>query len=314
MSDTAGKRYYLRHAGRITGPYSMLKLTAMYNRGTLTCDDMVSGDKRQWNYICILFPALSPGKPIVLNPDEPLQVPAPDGSGKTWDPASPSILSPDPAGTAVSPVNSLSGTLQFQPPEDVPAPAASSPLHEWIADIGRTIALPWDFQVIRHDHAEKSGRFYCIAALIHFLLGAGIILLFGKYSSQRFDSFFSPLMGLSLLSILGAVAGLTGLLAARRFTASGRKISSSWKICAAGLFMNYGTLACCFLALAHGIQHVWVQAVLIFIDTLVLGSSAIQLRDCLEAGGRSWKGPVFALVFFLNPVLISVIYSFKTLI
>ncbi len=314
MSDTAGKRYYLRHAGRITGPYSMLKLTDMYNRGTLTCDDMVSGDKRQWNYICILFPALSPEKPIVLNPDEPPQVPAPDKSGKTRDPARSSILSPGPAATAVSPENSLPGTLQFQPPEDVPAPAASSPLHEWIADIGRTMALPWDFQEILHDHAEKSGRYYSIAALIHFLLAAGIILLFGKYYSQRFDCFFSPLMGLSLLSILGAVAALTGLLAARHCTASDRKISSSWKICAAGLFMNYGTLACCFLALAHGIQQVWVQAVLVFIDTLILCSSAIQLRDYLDAGGRSWKGPVSVLVFFLNPVLISVIYSFKTLI
>jgi len=292
----------------------MLRLTAMFNRGTLTCDDMVSGDKRQWNYISILFPALSPGKPIALNPEEPPHVPAPDRSGKNGDPASRSIISPDPAGTVASPVISLSGTLQFQPSEDEPTPAASSPLRELIADIGRTIALPWDFQEILHDHAGKSGRYYSIAALIHFLLGAGIILLFGKYYSQRFDCFLSPLMGLSLLSILGAVAGLTGLLAAKRCADAGHKISSSWKICAAGLFMNYGTLACCFLALAHGIQHVWVQAVLVFIDTLALCSCAMQLRDYLEAGGRSWKGPVFTLVFFLNPVLISVIYSFKTLI
>ena len=292
----------------------MLKLTAMYNRGTLTCDDMVSGDKQQWNYICILFPALSPGKPIVLNPDEPMQIPTPDRSGKSGDPAG-SIISHEPAGIAVSPGNSQPGTLQFQPSSDVRATdAASSPLHEWIADIGRTMALPWDFQEILHDHAEKSGRYYCIAALIHFLLGTGIILLFGKYYSQRFNCFFSPLMGLSLLSILGAAAGLTAQQAAKRCAASGQKISSSWKICAAGLFMNYGTLACCFLALAHGIQHVWVQAVLVFIDTLVLCSSAIQLRDCLEAGGRSWKAPVFTVVFFLNPVLVSVIYSFKTLI
>ena len=313
MSSTAGARYYLRHAGRITGPHSMLKLTAMYNRGALTCEDMVSGDKRQWNYICILFPALSLEEPIVLNPDEP-PFPAPDISGKTGDPASSSIISLESAGMAVSPEISQSGTLPFQPPADVRTPAASSPLHEWIADIGRTIALTWDFQEILHDHAGKSGRYYSIAASIHFLLGIGIILLFGKYYSQRFDRFFSPLMGVSLLAILGAVAGATGLLAAKRCSAPGQKISSSWKICAAGLFMNYGTLACCFLALAHGIQHVWVQAVLVFIDTLILCSSTMQLRDYLEAGGRSWKGPVFAVVFFLNPVLVSVIYSFKTLI
>jgi hypothetical protein len=291
----------------------MLNLTAMYNRGTLTCDDMVSGDKRQWSYICILFPALAPGTPIVLNPEEPPQVPPPDLSGKTGDPAG-SMIPPKPAGMAVAPEISQPGTLPFQPSAEVRTPAASSPLREWIADIGRTMALSWDFQEILHDHADRSGRYYSIAALIQFLLGTGIILLFGKYYSQRFDCIFSPLMGLSLLTILGAAAGLTGLLAARRCTAPGQKISPSWKICAAGLFMNYGTLACSFLALAHGIQHLWVQAVLVFIDTLVLCSSAMQLRDYMETGGRSWKVPVSAVVFFLNPVLVSVIYSFKTLI
>ena len=60
QSAVSGKRYFLRQSGRITGPYPMLKLTAMYHRGDLKCEDMCSEDKIRWHYINVLFPALSP--------------------------------------------------------------------------------------------------------------------------------------------------------------------------------------------------------------------------------------------------------------
>ena len=293
VSNTTGKKYYLRHAGRITGPYSMLRLTAMLNRGSLSCEDMFSEDKRSWNYVDLLFPALTPGKPIAVIPDGPPPVPAADLSGKADAAAYGNDALP------VFPDKSSFGEHS---------------LNEWIIDIGRTMALLWDFREILHGPAEKSGRYYGIAAVIHILLCTGIIILFGKYYSQRFDCFFSPLMGLSLLAVLWAVSSLTGWLAARYTTPAGRHVVPTWKICAAGIFMNYGILACSFLALAHGIQHLWVQAVLVFIDSFVLCSSAMQLRDYLEAGGKSWKGPVLSVVFLLNPVLVSVICWFKTLI
>ena len=300
-SNTAGKKYYLRHAGRITGPFPMLKLTAMYNRGALSCDDMISVDKRKWDYVNLLFPALSPGTPIALIPVDPPPVSAPDGSEQKRKTDDGNAGKPDPADSAGA-------------PEELQLRQDAHPLQEWIRDIGRTVALFWDFQEIQQKHVEKAGRFYGIASGIHFLLGIGIVLLFGKYYSRRFHCIFSPLTGVGLLAAVWIAASLTGWLAAKRCAAAGQNVSPSWKICAAGIFMNYGTLACCFMALAHGLQHLWVQSVLVFIDSFVLCSSSMLLRGYLEAGGRSWKGPVFTVVFLFNPGLVLMIYGFKFLI
>lgn len=307
QSAVSGKSYFLRQSGRITGPYSMLKLNAMYHRGTLKCEDMCSEDKIRWHYINVLFPALTPSSPIAISEtpaapqDRIIKV-------LTEQESSPSFA--DDTISANGPQLSIP-----LPAKEMPEPLGQPPLAEWLADIGRTMALVWDFREMLQKHGRKGGRFLGIAPGIHVFLALMFVLIFGKYYSLRFHWFFSPLMGLSLLTILWGTACLIGWFAARRSVTAGKeRPAADWKICAAGFFVNYGILACCVMALAHGKEHLWVRALLVFIDSCILCSCVILLRDFLEENGKNWKAPVICTVLILNPVLAAVIYGFVTLI
>ena len=302
----SGKGYFLRQSGRITGPYSMLKLTAMYRRGDLKCEDMCSEDKIRWHYINMLFPALSPSAPIAVDepdaaPPEPVPAIPPHSEQEQF-------FLPPSADDAMPP--------SIPHPEKAPPRTDGQTMRTgWLADIGRTIALVWDFREILQLHSGKAGRYLGIAAVMHALLGLAAVLTFGKYYSSRFHWFFSPLMGLCLLVILWGAACLVGWSAARKSAAAGKgSPAADWKICAAGFCVNYGVLACCVMALAHGRGHLWVQALLVFIDSCILCSCVILLRDFLEENGKNWKAPVICTVLILNPVLAAVIYGFVTLI
>ena len=298
-SVVSGKGYFLRQSGRITGPYSMLKLTAMYRRGELKCEDMCSEDKIRWHYINLLFPALSPSAPIAV--DEP------------------AATLPDPVPPIMAPPRQeqffLPPSADNAIPPSIPHPAKAPPRAgeetmrtRWLADIGRTIALVWDFREILQLHSGKAGRFLGIATVMHALLMLVIVLTFGKYYSSRFHWFFSPLAGLCLLVILWGAACLTGWSAARKSATAGKgSPPADWKICAAGFCVNYGVLA-------HGKGHLWVQALLVFIDSGILCSCVMQLRDFLEKNGKRWEVPAACTVLFLNPALAAVICVFTTLI
>ena len=186
----SGKSYFLRQSGRITGPYPMLKLNAMYRRGELKCEDMCSEDKIRWHYINVLFPALSPSAPIVI--DEPPPAAPPDPVIRVLPQQGPDRL-PPPAADVIPPCV----RPPVPPPANCPAQAVRqpAPLAEWLADIGRTAALVWNFREMLVMHSRKAGRFLGIAFGIHVLLCVMIVLIFGKYYSPRFHRFFSPLMG-----------------------------------------------------------------------------------------------------------------------
>ena len=300
-SEAGEKRYYLKQAGRITGPFPMLKLTGMYQSGALSCEDMYSEDKHKWHYINALFPALAPKQPLVIESAAPQDESLPAAVYVGRDETS-----------AATGGNAPSAAPQ---PENPTFPEPLPPFREWVADIGRTIALLWNFQEMLRTHAGKSGRFFGIASVINVILALLFVLLFGKFYSARFHYFFSAVMGISLMAMLWGVAALIGWLAAEFGTPRGQKTSGTWKICAAGIFMNYGTLAGCVLALNYGIsRHLWVGLLLVFIDSFVLCSSAMQLRDYLTEVGRPWRPAVLCCVLLLNPLLAAGIYGFTTLI
>ena len=209
QSAVSGKRYFLRQSGRITGPYPMLKLTAMYHRGDLKCEDMCSEDKIRWQYINVLFPALSPLAPIAI---EEAPAAPPDPIIKVL----PEPASPQPFADANIPADGEPLPISPPPAQDRPQAVRQSPFAEWLADIGRTIALVWDFREILQMHGQKAGRFLGIAFGIHALLVLLIVLTFGKYYSSSFHCFFSLRMGLSLLVMILGVACLIGWSAARK--------------------------------------------------------------------------------------------------
>lgn len=301
-SETGEKTYFLRKSGRITGPFTMLKLSAMFHNGDLKCEDMYSEDKKHWHYMDALFPALQPAQPIAVQKEEeppmPPPVPAPE---KT-------IISPSPA-------PAVTAVFTLPPQQELFLVETGTPAQIWLKDIARTFALLWNFQEIAEKYKEKCKRFFGISLTFHLLLTLLMVFLFGRYCSPNFHLVFSPLMGLSLLLLLWGCACLTGFLAAKYTVSKGQKAPSSWKICASGLFMNCGTLSCCALALAHGVQqHLWVLIFLGFIYSLTTCSSAAQLRDYLASEGKDGKKFIFCNILFLCPLFAAIIYCFIKLI
>ena len=191
----------------------------------------------------------------------------------------------------------------------------NSSFQEWIIDIGRTFALIWNFQEMLKKYSGKSGRFCGISIAVHLILSTTFVLLFGKYYSRHYHFLLSPLKGICLIAALGILAVLIGLFAAKYCTPKGKNILSSWKICAAGIFMNYGALGCCTLALAHGISRfLWVRLFMFFIYSAVLCSSTMQLRDYLEENSREWKIMIICAVLLFDPIAAVLTYCFTILI
>lgn len=279
--------YYLKKSGRITGPFPLAKLNLMNHDGSLTGEEMYSEDKIQWHYIDKLFPSLRPGQPFAWQDD-----PAP-ASGEL------------PAGKETSSAGKLEEEVR------------RTPLQEFLLDVGRTIALLWNFHEILERYKERSVRYYCIALTFHIIIGFSAVLPAGRSGNADFHYFFSPLMGVSLELLLFALCSLFGWLCARRGKSTGTegKNRTYWQICAAGIFMNYGTMTCCILALYHGLkERLWILLLLMFINSFILCSTAALLRDYAEYRQKSRKGPNFILIFLWNPVILATAYYFTKLI
>lgn len=307
QSGADKKEYFLRQKNRITGPFAMLKLTAMYRSGLLSCEDMYSADKSDWHHIGDLFPELAPRTvaPAMSSAS------VPETRARTVSPLrSRTVVS----GTAVGGSETVSGSSPAGEPV-AEAKKKSFSFQEWIIDIGRTFALLWNFQEMLKKHAGKSQRFYGISIAVHVILGTAFVLMFGKYYSRFSHVLLLLLKGIGLIAVLGTLASLLGVFAAKYCTPKGKKIIPSWKICAAGIFMNYGTLGCCALALAHGVpRYLWVQLLMFLIYSAVLCSSTMQLRDYLEENSKEWKILIICTVLLLNPVTAALTYCFTILI
>lgn len=295
--DANEKKYFLQKSGRIIGPLSMLRLNAMFREGSLNSECLYSETREQWFHIYALFPELKPAEPAPEKADVPLHRTATvkeETSGSNAVPAA---------------VNSAEEkNLELQP-EDPAHPVAV-----WCFDIARTIALLWNFQEMQK-YRVKYWRFYGIATALNLIWGIVIVLIFGKYYSTRFHCFFSPLMGMSLLVFLLGAASLIGWGAAKYCVPAGEKVRPSWKVCAAGIFMNYGTFSCCVMALAHGVwHHLWVLIFLFFINSFTVYSCSMLLRDYLELRGKAWKIWSIGFVLLANPILAAIVYCFTKLI
>lgn len=309
MQSNKGTRFFLRKSGRITGPFPLDKLNSMYRTGALTSQTMISEDKQNWSSISILFPALAPEYPLSQTAETPQKtMPVEKNLGKAI-PVRTSAIGIMENHNCNNEVPAMpSGYTVYPVPEQ-------HPVHEFFTDIGRTFALMWNFREIVENYAEKSARFYGIAIAVNVVLAAVFILLFGKYYSSRFSFLWSPLIGISLLVLLLMITSLAAWLVSANNNYSERRSLPSWMICAAGIFMNYGTFVCAVMALAHGVeQFLLVKFFLGFINTLILSSTIMQLRDYLETCRKNWNVPVFSAVLFLNPLFVATIYFFTKLI
>ena len=304
------KMFFLKKSNRITGPFPMLKLKAMFREGRLSCDDQYSQDKVKWHSIGGLFPELRrphdaekespPGKSDAVAEKAPVAPAAPAA------PVPEKVNAASPAAVSLVP-------LQTQvPPESLfESGKKSSPFKLFCMDVASCIALIWNFRESLQKHHAKSKRFYFIALFIHYTLGVLFAILFGRCYAVRYGLFLTPLLGVVLISIVLAAVSLYAYLIVRKTVPATPEQREERQLLAAGLFMNYGALTCTVLALAHGVmQYAWCAALLFFIDSALLCSSVMQLRDHAEENNRKWEKTALIHVLLFNPLLVLLIYFF----
>lgn len=289
MIPDGSKACYLKKDQRITGPFPMFRINAMFREGRFKSGDMISYDKEHWVPIYELFPSLCPRGPVTAAADEKALILTPAEPIKSF-PAEP-------------------------PAESVPEKKKENFFKVLISDTGLAIALLWNFQEVFSRFRERSAHFYRISLGIHIFLSILIVLLTGPYYSSKFHLFFSPLMGMSLQVLLWGLASLFGWVIVRKYVPAGEKVPKEWMICAAGIFMNWGAAGGCFMALAHGIKaHTWVLLLYCFINALLMCSISMQLREYQEEKKRPWRGWVLLHLLVLTPLMLTVVYYFTKLI
>lgn len=301
------KMFFLKKSNRITGPFPMLKLKAMFREGRLSCDDQYSQDKVKWHSIGGLFPELR--RPHDAEKESP---PGKSGAVAEKAPVAPAAPVPEKV-NAASPAAVSLVPLQTQvPPESLfESGKKSSPFKLFCMDVASCIALIWNFRESLQKHHAKSKRFYFIALFIHYTLGVLFAILFGRCYAVRYGLFLTPLLGVALISIVLAAVSLYAYLIVRKTVPATPEQREERQLLAAGLFMNYGALTCTVLALAHGVmQYAWCAALLFFIDSALLCSSVMQLRDHAEENNRKWEKTALIHVLLFNPLLVLLIYFF----
>lgn len=316
------KMFFLKKSNRITGPFPMLKLKAMFREGRLSCDDQYSQDKVKWHSIGGLFPELRrphdaekeslPGKSDAVAEKAPVAPAAPAAPVVPVAPVAPVAPVPEKV-NAASPAAVSLVPLQTQvPPESLfESGKKSSPFKLFCMDVASCIALIWNFRESLQKHHAKSKRFYFIALFIHYTLGVLFAILFGRCYAVRYGLFLTPLLGVVLISIVLAAVSFYAYLIVRKTVPATPEQREERQLLAAGLFMNYGALTCTVLALAHGVmQYAWCAALLFFIDSALLCSSVMQLRDHAEENNRKWEKTALIHILLFNPLLVLLIYFF----
>ena len=304
------KMFFLKKSNRITGPFPMLKLKAMFREGRLSCDDQYSQDKVKWHSIGGLFPELRrphdaekespPGKSDAVAEKAPVAPVAPAA------PVPEKVNAASPAAVSLVPLQT-----QVPPEPFFESGKKSSPFKLFCMDVASCIALIWNFRESLQKHHAKSKRFYFIALFIHYTLGVLFAILFGRCYAVRYSLFLTPLLGVALISIVLAAVSLYAYLIVRKTVPATPEQREERQLLAAGLFMNYGALTCTVLALAHGVmQYAWCAALLFFIDSALLCSSVMQLRDHAEENNRKWEKTALIHVLLFNPLLVLLIYFF----
>ena len=304
--------FFVRKAGRVTGPFSRIRLKAMLNEGSLSKEDLFSQDKRLWAPLRDLFP--SPEPKAETEPPQPREEPAPerpeDSPGET--PAAATPASNPPGGQPLRPSAPEAGAgnapspepPRVQPQEQLrERPLPEKGFVRFLHDTGSVIALVWDFDgqlpVLRGREVRAAA-----AALVLNLLPAVLgSFFFGRSYSRSFHPFLSPLMGALTVLVICLLTLTAAWIIAEAGLPSGKKRAEEWLLFGIGLFMNYGMLGGTAIALIGCFfrqgRFVPGGAVLICVLVAAVCGATGQTASFLERFRgipRKWSFPIVPLL------------------
>ena len=280
-------RYYIKKSGRITGPFSLLKVKSMFHSGAVSGYDMFSMDKVSWQSIYLLFPHLIPGKEKV------------DAvSGATSG-------SPFPVnGGNVSDAEKENGN-------DNAARAESKNFFvRFLCDTAETISLVWKYPVLSAEGGRKWKRWLFSACILHFVTATVMVLLFGKYYSKSFHYIFSLLRAWGGVSVLLLFCFLPGYFLIRCGNKEEVKSKENFLSCSVALFVDHGIVMCALMALLHAVVKVSVPGiiVLMIVNGIVLCASSRLLAFSLKEARSVAAESVYLVAVPFNAVFCLLIW------
>lgn len=237
-SSKAVQLFYVKRAGRITGPFPPAKLNAIFKSGGFSPRDMFSVDKANWQSICLLFPELMPENGNKSEKMELAQVSAEQGNaGKNSSGAVNTDQGKDIgifSGDGEKNIRSIKPNI--------------------FSDAATAVALVWKYHSLLSEARTNWKRVLAAAIILNLLAGLTMVVLFGKYYSRSFHYFFSLFTAFGLLAVLLGVAFGASWLLGRCGKKKGEFIPGEWQICACAIFMDYGLIACSLMGLLHTLK------------------------------------------------------------
>lgn len=286
QNSAAFPRYFVKRSGRIMGPFSLLKLKAMFHSGSLGGYDMFSVDKVNWQYIYILFPDLIPGK--VEKREDMQKMELSPAAGEKDDPANGEELAKE-----------------------------NRHVLTFFLDMGMTISLIWKYPSYLEEMSKKYGKILGMAGGMNLFFCLLMVLLFGKYGSRNFHYCFSLLAATVILLLLFLLSLLTGWLIGR----VGKKVDEikkgEWQILSAALFMVHGLIAGTLFALQHTLKGEYCAVgalILIAVNSAALCGTAFLLVHAF-ASFRNMNGEwIRFLAVPFNGLFVAIVWFFMRFI
>ena len=291
-SFSTDRIYFLRNSGRITGPFSQARLHEMLQAGRITETASFSTDKQVWQEISALF---SPPPPP-LREEEKQEFPE-IAPGETCDTYS--LKTPLPEQKTPPP----------PPPSPPPLPELPEKeiVHTFAADVGRVIALVWNFCGIFPEVRSCPQRVFGIAAGLNMAVFTVTALLPGLVVSNRGVRLFPLVTAWLLLASLV----LFSLAAGKMFSARKEK-NGVWMIPAAALLMDYGMPGGTVLAWSSSLLQMQTFPVILtgFLASVTIACAVVQIKDFLELERGVLSRWIWLTVPLLNAAGIAMIFLF----
>ena len=235
--------FFVKRAGRITGPFSAIRLKAMINEGRVSGEDLVSKDKQLWAPMRNLYPVLGVKAAVLVPEDGNAPAPAPAAGEDAIDVPFAEIVPEAPQDAPVP-----GAAVEADPGSDRHLPEKG--FVRFCRDAGAVIALVWDFEAQLPVLSGKERRAAAVALVLGLLPAVLAAFFFGRAWSRHFHVVISPLIGASVVVVTGLLALGSAWLMAGAGLPAGTKRAAAWPLLGIALFMDYGMYGGAAIALA----------------------------------------------------------------
>lgn len=287
QSNDTFPRYYVKKSGRITGPFTLLKVKAMFHSGALSGYDFFSVDKISWQSIYMLFPHLIPGTEKM-----PFSAGTSGFEEKSFFAGGGNLSS--------LAEENISGETPYADEE------SKNFFIRFLADAAETISLVWKYPALTAKGEKKWQRWLGCSCFLHYVTAAVMVILFARYYSKSFHYGFSLLRAWGAMTVLLLISFLSGYFLVRCGNKDDGRSKNSFPVCSVAIFWDHGIMLCALMALFHAFEKIALPGivVLLLVEGITLCASSRLLTSVMKKTRNITSESIFLAAVPLNALLV----------